>query len=818
MKAGLFPKLRERGLRPVYARTLQDPLGDLLAALAAEAGVPAPPAATPTDDALRTLIGKLPSTGRVVLVLDQFEEFFIRFRHRSDRRDAFVAALRSLVLDPVLDIHVVFSVREDYLAELDDFKRALPGLFDRAHRLLPLTAFGAREAITRPLIARGIPFSPTLITKLVDELEKVGFEPPLLQIVCTEVYRRAVLRDPSALALNEEDLQRVGDLQDIFRRYLDALTREMSIARDSLLARNVFDALLTREGTKRAVTLADLTNAQFRASEAEVAEVLDVLVRRYVVRREIRNDVPWFELIHENVVESVKAWLDLDPDFVKFRSTRDLVVSVSRIGRSDGRFDVLLNKGQIEGMVGQFRSRFRFDKMQAAYVFLSAVKSGSDHAGYWADQMGPDVGVSMLLEALDDRRPESREIRLGAATVAGVMTDPFGRIARALAGFSREPDEELRRAAARSYRHLVERYGTPRAPASPPPPSQETPAPAGSGLGAWTQRTFQLEASPTYRAVLGLIRAVREGRPLEALRAASESVRAGNPEHDFLATRAEEGDPLLDQPFFERRLARRAAEVRIRRTHAKAVHDHAAQGALAGLAAGLVWTFTVGLAPFLLAVVPGTLPNHETSRFFAWYSLLFLVAFGFFGYATTAADAIESLIRGDGFRPLRMARSRLLLAVFCAFALSAADYWTGLFPGWTSTRPYPVSYEFSALLFLNLFVVSTLPTSRGWGTRLAVSLTLLVLSSLTSLAALSAEFKRHGSGGYSLDRLPPEVSSVRRRRPRDASPFVPGGRGPDARHRTLHRPPPRDAPAGRVAVVPLALPGGRGLPRSSWPP
>ena len=483
------------------------------------------------------------------------------------------------MLDPVLDIHVVFSVREDYLAELDDFKRALPGLFDRAHRLLPLTAFGAREAITRPLIARGIPFSPTLITKLVDELEKVGFEPPLLQIVCTEVYRRAVLRDPSALALNEEDLQRVGDLQDIFRRYLDALTREMSIARDSLLARNVFDALLTREGTKRAVTLADLTNAQFRASEAEVAEVLDVLVRRYVVRREIRNDVPWFELIHENVVESVKAWLDLDPDFVKFRSTRDLVVSVSRIGRSDGRFDVLLNKGQVEGMVGQFRSRFRFDKMQAAYVFLSAVKSGSDHAGYWADQMGPDVGASMLLEALDDRRPESREIRLGAATVAGVMTDPFGRIARALAGFSREPDEELRRAAARSYRHLVERYGTPRAPASPPPPSQETPAPAGSGLGAWwTQRTFQLEASPTYRAVLGLIRAVREGRPLEALRAASESVRAGNPEHDFLATRAEEGDPLLDQPFFERRLARRAAEVRIRRTHAKAVRNHGAGG------------------------------------------------------------------------------------------------------------------------------------------------------------------------------------------------------------------------------------------------
>ncbi len=141
LKAGLFPRLREQGLRPVYIRTLKDPVGDLQSALLAEAG-PAPspsldgegretsaeagPAPSPSldgngdgtnpapgrasdDHDLEKLVHGLPSTGRIVLVLDQFEEFFILFRDQRKIRAEFVETIRKLIMESSLEIHLVFK-------------------------------------------------------------------------------------------------------------------------------------------------------------------------------------------------------------------------------------------------------------------------------------------------------------------------------------------------------------------------------------------------------------------------------------------------------------------------------------------------------------------------------------------------------------------------------------------------------------------------------------------------------------------------------------------------------------------------------------
>ena len=58
----------------------------------------------------------------------------------------------AVIADESVDARVIFSVREDYLAALDDMQRRLPHLFTQSYRLMPLTAFGAREAIVSPLL------------------------------------------------------------------------------------------------------------------------------------------------------------------------------------------------------------------------------------------------------------------------------------------------------------------------------------------------------------------------------------------------------------------------------------------------------------------------------------------------------------------------------------------------------------------------------------------------------------------------------------------------------------------------------------------
>src|SRR5690606_7577464 len=109
------------------------------------------------------------------------------FRDNPAARAEFIDALVNVIHDTSLDLRVVFSLREDYLAELDDFRRSLPDLFDNELRLSPLTAFGAREAIIRPLRHAGIPYSQALVARLIDLLDGCDYDPPLLQIFCTEV-------------------------------------------------------------------------------------------------------------------------------------------------------------------------------------------------------------------------------------------------------------------------------------------------------------------------------------------------------------------------------------------------------------------------------------------------------------------------------------------------------------------------------------------------------------------------------------------------------------------------------------------------------
>jgi hypothetical protein len=563
LKAGLFPRLRERGLRPVYARILQDPVGDIRAAIAAEAGLTAESDAdagsTVGRESLAQLIRRLPSTGRLVLVLDQFEEFFIRFRDRREARRVFLETLHDLIADPALDIHLVFSLREDYLAELEDkdFEEALPHLFDQAYRVPPLTPFGAREAITRPLDQRGIPYSPTLVSRMVDQLDEVDLDPPLLQIFCTEVYRQAVRRDAEHTTLTDEDVRRVGGLDGIFRRYLDAVTQDSVLQADPLLTRSVLDALLTYEGTKRAATLAELTSSRFLAKEAEIDPILRVLVSRYVLRRSVRDGTEWFELIHERLVPFVKQWLDQDPEFLRFRLARDLITNANRGEYWRERPDLLLNIGQVERVIQPFRARLQLGATETEFVFLSALICRSDEAGYWADRFGRDL--SMI-----------------------------------------------------AYERL-------------------------------------------WKAQAGTIR------------------------------------------------------------------DHAFYGAVAGLIAGLVWSLSVGYAYLLFTDFLRTDNPSSASPTSRFLLVLTSIGAGIVGYFTSAVDAQGTLIAGRRFQPLRLARSRVLVAPFAYVILLVADQWTkALFAGPPGSSTWLVmgAQEFFLIYLLLLTVLSL--SSPAWNRSLRV--------------------------------------------------------------------------------------------------
>ena len=170
--AGVIPELQRRGCRTVYVRTLHDPLEDARAAVLAEAGLPASSAAEPE---LGTLVEQLSRPGEghggpLVLLFDQFEEFFVRFgdlppgtalptealdraarQGRQKQRAAFVRELAVIAGKTDAHVRLVFSLREDWIAEMQGIVEVLP---QGGVQLLPAPSL---DVVWRPAVARRDP-------------------------------------------------------------------------------------------------------------------------------------------------------------------------------------------------------------------------------------------------------------------------------------------------------------------------------------------------------------------------------------------------------------------------------------------------------------------------------------------------------------------------------------------------------------------------------------------------------------------------------------------------------------------------------------
>ena len=106
-----------------------------------------PPAQTPTEIENQ----KQPRLPRAI-IFDQFEELFTLYPHRyKDRQDFFEQVKDALTDDTYL--RIVFSMREDYIAELDPYIDILPQKLSTRFRLEPLRQPNALKAVTEPLTA-----------------------------------------------------------------------------------------------------------------------------------------------------------------------------------------------------------------------------------------------------------------------------------------------------------------------------------------------------------------------------------------------------------------------------------------------------------------------------------------------------------------------------------------------------------------------------------------------------------------------------------------------------------------------------------------
>ena len=294
---------------PVYVRALQEPARAIKEAMVRQLGVDQRHLDLPLAQFLDAETAHLSKT--VVVILDQFEEFFLRLP--LEVRRLFHQELGACVAAAHLDVHFIIALRDDYFSALAEFQEAIPDLFTHEMRLARLTQAQALAAAVEPVKRVGWSIDEALVAEVIlpqlDEVEK-GIEPPLLQIVCDALYQQA--QDAGRTSIGAEEYAALGDVRQALGRYLDTTLRQFGAQQPQ--ARAALKTLVTAEGTKRA-SFADEIMARLQSTGLAITaatverDFLRKLVQARLVRVEDVEGRPRYELAHEFLVQQIGTWI-----------------------------------------------------------------------------------------------------------------------------------------------------------------------------------------------------------------------------------------------------------------------------------------------------------------------------------------------------------------------------------------------------------------------------------------------------------------------------------------------------------------------------
>jgi WD40 repeat protein len=368
LQAGLFPLLRRQEVLPVALRLVYagergsagaDLVGQvreaiLAAAARAKVEAPAlPPHETLWESLHRAGANFWSESNRIVvplLVFDQFEEIFTLGKQDPARREAFLAELADLVegrppaavkarldAEPALavgftperhDYKILFSLRQDFLADLDGLRSRMRSLGASRLALLNMNGEAALRVVTR---AGGHLIEPAVAEKVVRFVAGAGrqsaagaaaaamaerpvaaahppgdarqpadpaplgdleVDPTLLSLVCRELNNRRRERGQPKITF---DLLS-GSWKEILTRFYDNSLSGLAPAVRTF----VEDRLLTRSGYRDCIAW---DNAITEPGVA-AADLLALRDRR-LLRFEERHGVTWIELTHDVLTEVI---------------------------------------------------------------------------------------------------------------------------------------------------------------------------------------------------------------------------------------------------------------------------------------------------------------------------------------------------------------------------------------------------------------------------------------------------------------------------------------------------------------------------------
>jgi Novel STAND NTPase 1 len=340
LKAGLMPKLREELYFPIYIRidySSSKPPLDQMRDLVYDTMKELDPNVTPIGSGILWEylhdVNFFNGLFTPVLILDQFEEIFTLGKNNKGIKD-FVIVLADLAQNRIPKVikekykkehktvpsryskqsyRVVISLREDYLARLDELKNYITTILDYGFRVVQLTISQAMEAAIKP--GKGL-ISETVAREIIrilpgvsqadidvlkeqgDDSIKLKVEPFLLSLICDRLNEKRIEKGLNTIT---SELVVQFKVDDVIVSFYDETIKAYEENVDHAIQNELLDA----EGYRKLHALKEFQSA-YKISD----DVVDALVSARIVRKENRNNVDYLELIHDVLAPVIKKKRD----------------------------------------------------------------------------------------------------------------------------------------------------------------------------------------------------------------------------------------------------------------------------------------------------------------------------------------------------------------------------------------------------------------------------------------------------------------------------------------------------------------------------
>jgi formylglycine-generating enzyme required for sulfatase activity len=276
----------------------------------------------------------------VYLIFDQFEELFILGKNNEEEVRKFIQTIDAILRSgETASVSLLFIMREEYFAYLDQFERAIPNFTANRLRVEPMGETRMEEVIVKTFAGFNIALEggPETARQIIDMLRpREGISLPYLRLPYLQVYLDLLWREdlhrtypagvpeeipwPPPLEFTGREIAEFGTIEDVLGRFLNERAAanqeelEKAFGAKGVEPKTVWEVLYcfaTQEGTRQPVYFTRKGDETIPSEKAPPylrglpPSVLTACLKGLEDNRLIRSDENTFEIAHDSLAGKI---------------------------------------------------------------------------------------------------------------------------------------------------------------------------------------------------------------------------------------------------------------------------------------------------------------------------------------------------------------------------------------------------------------------------------------------------------------------------------------------------------------------------------